>query len=105
MSGPAGAGGGGGDMSNYGDDSDMGKFAAMDTSRVITHLMTIIDEAGIVDYDPSSAPVMWRDGNCTEIDLANTVNGVSAPSQIGQHLSRILDKKNQRVALHCLEVK
>ncbi|KAJ1349167.1 hypothetical protein KIN20_004636 [Parelaphostrongylus tenuis] len=63
MSGPGGAGGGGGDTSNYGDDSDMGEGAAMDASRDITHLKAIIEEAGIVDYDPRVVHLLLDVGN------------------------------------------
>uniref|UniRef100_A0A0K0DF40 Histone domain-containing protein n=1 Tax=Angiostrongylus cantonensis TaxID=6313 RepID=A0A0K0DF40_ANGCA len=93
MSGPGGANGGG-DNANYGDDPDVGEGSAMDASRDITHVKAILDEAGIVDYDPRVVHLLL------DLLYATTSGLLTKAKAISQHCGKIvIDETDVQMAV------
>ncbi|VDM58403.1 unnamed protein product [Angiostrongylus costaricensis] len=85
---------GGGDTTNYGDDPDVGEGSAMDASRDITHVKAILDEAGIVDYDPRVVHLLL------DLLYATTSGLLTKAKAISQHCGKIvIDEADVQMAV------
>ncbi|KJH50518.1 transcription initiation factor IID, subunit [Dictyocaulus viviparus] len=93
MSGPGGPAAGG-ETPGYVDDPDGGDGVSMDASRDISHIKAILEEAGIVDYDPRVVHLL--------LDLLYTTTSglLTEAKAISQHCGKmVIDETDVQMAV------